>query len=212
MDHKIVIVDDHHLFTKALEDMINNFEGYEVSFCAENGKDFIDKLSKHKQKPDVILLDLNMPIMNGFETLSWIKTKEPDLKVLVLSMNDEESNVIRAVREGANGYLLKNTTPNGLKLALDHLLTNGFYHNELVSAALLNSVNAKPQKPHEELKDQEIRFLKLVCTEMTYREIADEMCLSPKTIDGYRQVLFDKLNIKSRVGLVLYAMHQKIVD
>ncbi len=212
MTHKIVIIDDHYLFTKALEDMVNNFEGYEVLFCAENGKDFIDKLSKVKQNPKVVLLDLNMPIMNGFETLAWIKNNQPDLKVLILSMNDEESNIIKAVREGSNGYLLKNTTPGDLKLALDNLLSKGFYHNDLVSSALLNSVNAKPQKPHEELKDQEIRFLKLACTEMTYKEIADEMCLSPKTIDGYRQALFDKLNIKSRVGLVLFAMHQKIVD
>lgn len=212
MSHKIVIIDDHFLFTKALEDMVNNFEGYEVLFCAENGKDFIEKLSQQKTKPEVVLLDLNMPIMNGFETLAWIKSNQPDLKVLILSMNDEESNIIQAVRNGANGYLLKNTTPGDLKFALDHLLSNGFYHNDLVSSALLNSVNAKPQKPHEALKDQEIRFLKLVCTEKTYKEIADEMSLSPKTIDGYRQVLFDKLNIKSRVGLVLYAMHQKIVD
>ncbi|HLV23444.1 MAG TPA: response regulator transcription factor [Moheibacter sp.] len=212
MSHKIVIIDDHFLFTKALEDMVNNFEGYEVLFCAENGKDFIEKLSKQKIKPEVVLLDLNMPIMNGFEALSWIKSHRPELKVLILSMNDEENNIIHAVRNGANGYLLKNTTPKDLKFALDHLLSNGFYHNELVSSALLNSVNAKPQKPHEALKDQEIRFLKLVCTEMTYKEIAEEMCLSPKTIDGYRQALFDKLNIKSRVGLVLFAMNQKIID
>ncbi|MGB6082648.1 response regulator [Moheibacter sp.] len=212
MSHKIVIVDDHYLFTKALEDMVNNFEGYEVLFCAENGKDFIDKFSKQKIKSEIVLLDLNMPLMNGFETLAWIRSKQPDLKVLILSMNDEESNIIQAVRNGANGYLLKNTTPGDLKFALDHVLSNGFYHNDVVSSALLNSVNAKPQKPHEALKDQEIRFLKLVCTEMTYKEIAEEMSLSPKTIDGYRQVLFDKLNIKSRVGLVLYAMHQKIVD
>lgn len=212
MSHKIAIVDDHLLFTGALEDMVNNFEGYEVIFRAENGKDFIEKMATAIEKPEVILLDLNMPIMDGFETLEWIKINQPDLKVLILSMNDDELNVIKAVRNGANGYLLKNTTPDNLKMALDTSITTGFYHSELVSNALLNSVNAKVQKPYEALKDQEIRFLKLVCTEMTYKEIADEMCLSPKTIDGYRQALFDKLNVKSRVGLVLFAMHQKIVD
>ena len=135
MSHKIVIIDDHYLFTRALEDMVNNFEGYEVLFCAENGKDFIDKLSKQKAKPDIVLLDLNMPIMNGFETLAWIKAKQTDLKVLILSMNDEERNIIQAVRNGANGYLLKNTTPSDLKFALDHVLENGFYHNEEIGRA-----------------------------------------------------------------------------
>lgn len=212
MSHKIVIVDDHVLFTRALGDMVNNFEGYEILFSAENGKDFIDKLSKVTKIPTIVLLDLNMPLMNGFETLKWIKDKNLDLKVLILSMNDDESNIIKAVRDGANGYLLKSTTPSELKQALECIIDNGFYHNEIVSTALLNNVNAKPEKPFGELKEREIRFLKLVCTEMTYKEIADEMCLSPKTIDGYRQALFEKLNIKSRVGLVLFAMHQKIVD
>lgn len=212
MSNKIVIVDDHLLFTGALEDMVNNFEGYEVLFRAENGKDFIEKLNAQSESPSVVLLDLNMPIMNGFETLDWIKANRPELKVLILSMNDEESNIIKAVRNGANGYLLKNTTPANLKLALSHVIENGFYHSEIVSNALLNSVNAKATKPYGELKEHEIRFLKLVCTEMTYKEIADEMCLSPKTIDGFRQALFDKLNVKSRVGLVLFAMHQKIVE
>ncbi|MFV0306017.1 MAG: response regulator [Moheibacter sp.] len=212
MSHKIVIVDDHVLFTRALGDMVNNFEGYEILFSAENGKDFIDKLSKATKTPTIVLLDLNMPLMNGFETLKWIKDKNLDLKVLILSMNDDESNIIKAVRDGANGYLLKSTTPNELKQALECIIDNGFYHNEIVSTALLNNINAKPEKPFGELKEREIRFLKLVCTEMTYKEIADEMCLSPKTIDGYRQALFEKLNIKSRVGLVLFAMHQKIVD
>lgn len=212
MSHKIAIVDDHLLFTGALEDMVNNFEGYEVIFRAENGKDFIQKLTESEEQPEIVLLDLNMPIMDGFETLDWIKINQPKLKVLILSMNDDELNIIKAVRNGANGYLLKNTTPQNLKLALDTSIESGFYHSELVSNALLHSVNAKVQKPFGELKEQEIKFLKLVCTELTYKEIADEMCLSPKTIDGYRQVLFDKLNVKSRVGLVLFAMHQKIID
>lgn len=210
--NKVVIVDDHFLFTKALEEMVNNFDGYEILYCAENGKDFIEKIEVIESKPDIVLLDLNMPLMNGFETLDWIKSNHPDLKVLILSMNDEESSIIRAIRKGANGYLLKNTTPKDLKSAFDHLVSNGFFHNDLVNAALLNKINSKDHYTLSELKPQEVKFLKLACTEMTYKEIADEMCLSPKTIDGYRQVLFDKLHLKSRVGLVLFAMHNNLIE
>lgn len=209
MPNKVIIVDDHYLFTKALEEMVNHFDGYEVGFCAENGKDFIEKFEKQPQA-DAVLLDLNMPLMDGFETLSWIKQHHPNLKVLILTMNDEESNVIRAIRNGANGYLLKNTTPKELKEALDQLMIHGFFHNELVNSALLHSLS--PQSEPIELKSQELKFLKLACTEMTYKEIADEMCLSPKTIDGYRQALFDKLKLKNRVGLVLFAVENKLLD
>lgn len=211
MKHKVVIVDDHVLFTKALEEMVNQFSGYEVLFSADNGKDFIDKLSDSIVDPDVVLLDLNMPIMDGFETLKWIKEHKKNVKTLVLSMNDNEKNIIKAIRKGANGYLVKNITPKELNFAITHLMDYGFYHNELVSKALIKSMN-KEDEVFIKLKDRELTFLKLACTEMTYKEIANEMCLSPKTIDGYRQALFDKLNIRSRVGLVLYAIQNNIID
>lgn len=211
MKHKVVIVDDHVLFTKALEEMVNQFSGYEVLFSADNGKDFIDKLSDSIVDPDVVLLDLNMPIMDGFETLKWIKEHKKNVKTLVLSMNDNEKSIIKAIRKGANGYLVKNITPKELNFAITHLMDYGFYHNELVSRALLKSMNQEDEV-FIKLKDRELTFLKFACTEMTYKEIANEMCLSPKTIDGYRQALFDKLNIRSRVGLVLYAIQNNIID
>lgn len=212
MKHKVVIVDDHILFTKALEEMVNQFSGYEVLFSAENGKDFIDKLSDSNEDPDVVLLDLNMPIMDGFETLKWIKEHKKNVKTLVLSMNDNEKSIIKAIRKGANGYLVKNITPKELNFAITHLMDYGFYHNDLVSKALLKNMNKDEDEVFFKLKDRELTFLKLACTEMTYKEIANEMCLSPKTIDGYRQALFEKLNIRSRVGLVLYAIQNNIID
>ena len=212
MKHKVVIVDDHVLFTKALEEMVNQFSGYEVLFSAENGKDFIDKLSDSNEDPDVVLLDLNMPIMDGFETLKWIKEQKKNVKTLVLSMNDNEKSIIKAIRKGANGYLVKNITPKELNFAITHLMDYGFYHNDLVSKALLKNMNKDEDEVFFKLKERELTFLKLACTEMTYKEIANEMCLSPKTIDGYRQALFDKLNIRSRVGLVLYAIQNNIID
>lgn len=212
MKHKVVIVDDHILFTKALEEMVNQFSGYEVLFSAENGKDFIEKLSMSKEEPDAVLLDLNMPIMDGYETLKWVKEHKRNLRTLVLSMNDNERNIIKAIRKGANGYLIKNITPKELNFAIGHLIEHGFYHNELVSKALLKSFNNEEDEIFFKLKERELVFLKFACTEMTYKEIASEMCLSPKTIDGYRQALFEKLNIRSRVGLVLYAIQNNLID
>lgn len=212
MKHDIVIVDDHLLFTKALEEMINQYDGYNVLFCADNGYEFIQKLENSTEKPGIVLLDLNMPKMNGFETLAWIRARDTELKVMILTMNDEEESILKAIRSGANGYLLKSSSPQQLLHALDYLKENGFYHNELVHSVLMKNLNSKENNPLEEIKPQELAFLKLACTEMTYKEIAEVMCLSPKTIDGYRQSLFDKLNVKNRVGLVLFAMHQKLID
>lgn len=212
MKQKVIIVDDHMLFSKALEEMVNNYEGYEVIFCAENGRDFIEKIAAYAQDEIIVLLDLNMPVMDGFETLKWIRSNPNKFKVLVLSMSDEEESILRAIKSGANGYLTKSMNPSDLKLALEQLVTKGFYHNEILNAALLSNIQIKSSNEWGELKPQEIRFLKLVCTELTYREIANEMCLSPKTIDGYRHALFAKLGVKSRVGLVLFAMQHKLID
>lgn len=209
----VAIVDDHLLFTGALAQMVNQIEGYNVSFKAENGKDFIQKYQTNSSDiPQIILLDLNMPLMDGFETLSWIKENNLDLKVLILSMNDDEQGIVKSLRLGANGYLLKNVSPQTLKDAMDSIVNVGFYHNELTSNALLNGINHKSNSILDELKTNELIFLRLACTDRTYKEIAGEMNLSPKTIDGYRQNLFEKLNVKSRVGLVLFAMQHKLID
>lgn len=210
----VAIVDDHLLFTGALSEMVNNLGGYNVSITAENGKDFIQKLETPKCKtPQIVLLDLNMPLMDGFETLKWIKNKKHEFKVLVLSMNDEEEGIVRSLRLGASGYLLKNVSPTVLKQAMDSLIKEGFYHNEMVSSALFHSMNGGSKETVlGSLKTNELIFLKLCCTDKTYKEIAIEMNLSHKTIDGYRQSLFEKLNVKSRVGLVLFAMQHKLID
>jgi len=210
----VAIVDDHLLFTGALSEMVGHIEGYNVSITAENGKDFIQKLQMPGCKPpQIVLLDLNMPLMDGFETLKWIQERNYDFKVLVLSMNDEEEGIVKSLRLGASGYLLKNVSPDVLKQAMDSLIKEGFYHNELVSSALVHSMNGGSKETVlDNLKTNELIFLKLCCTDKTYKEIAIEMNLSHKTIDGYRQNLFEKLNVKSRVGLVLFAMQHKLID
>lgn len=210
---QVVIVDDHLLFASSLENLIQTFEGYNVLFKAGNGVELQTLLSQQALKPNVILLDVNMPVMNGLETIQWLKKNHPDYKVLVLSMEDDENQILKMIRAGAKGYLLKDIDPDDLKIALDQVIEKGFYYTEKINEILMDVVHGKSlPKAEDNFKENEITFIKLACSEMTYKEIADQMNLSPKTIDGYRQELFSKLNIKNRVGLVMYAIKNNIVD
>ncbi|WET02891.1 response regulator transcription factor [Flavobacterium sp. YJ01] len=208
--NKILIVDDHLLFSQSLELLIKSFGDYEVIERFENGKVFIDYIEENASAEiDLILLDVNMPVLDGLSTMKWLKDCRPDLKVIALSVNDDEDIIIKMITNGAKGYLLKDTSPEIFKEAIECVIEKGFYFTELVSGMLINKVNSNDKKIN--LKEKEIVFIKHACTEMTYKEIASEMCLSPKTIDGYRESLFDKLEIKTRIGLVLYAIKHKIV-
>jgi DNA-binding NarL/FixJ family response regulator len=206
----VVIVDDHLLFAESLEKLIQTFSGFNVLYHANNGKDLQEKLQSHKIAPEIILLDINMPVMNGHETLVWLSEHQPKVKVLALSMDDDEEVILKMLCNGAKGYLLKDIHPEKLKEALFEVMDKGYYHSEKVAATLLNSLNNDGSNNGPVFKENEIKFMKLACSEMTYREIANEMNLSPKTIDGYRQELFNKLEIKNRVGLVLYALKNEI--
>jgi DNA-binding NarL/FixJ family response regulator len=206
--HSIVIVDDHVLFAQALKTLINTFDHYRVLYHVKNGEELIEKLGVPENVPDIVLLDINMPVMNGIETMQWLTRHKPGIKGLALSMDDEESTVIHMLRAGAHGYLLKDINPQVLSDAFHDVLEKGFYYSEKITNTVLNSLHKN--ETELVLKDREIEFLKWVCTEKTYKEIASEMFLSPKTIDGYREALFEKLQIKSRVGLVIYAIKNKI--
>ncbi len=210
MQHKVIIVDDHLLFARALETLINNFTNYEVVFRANNGAALIKYLETNPEHTaDIILLDINMPVMNGLETLQWLNKNKIQSKVIALSMMDEDHLVIKMLKEGAKSYLLKDISPDELLDALNNVVDKGQYYNQKVTATLMNSF-VKESTHDYELKQRELQFLELACTEMTYKEIADKMNLSPKTIDGYREALFIKLNVKSRTGMVLYAIKHKL--
>ena len=207
---RIALVDDHILLRNGLANLIENFDGYTVSFQADNGKDFIEQL-KTNAVPDIILLDITMPEMNGFETAAWIRENAPSIKILVLSMMDNDEVVIGMLKAGAKGYILKDSKPVVFKQALDHIRDTGFYMNELVSNKMLNFVSQDKNKASEmsaiaQLSPRELTFLQYACSEMTYKDIAVEMKVSPRTVDGYRDELLKKLNLQSRVGLVLFAI------
>jgi two-component system, NarL family, invasion response regulator UvrY len=209
----VALADDHHLIRNALVELINNFENFEVIFDVADGKKFVDQL-KTQASPDIALIDINMPIMDGFQTAEYLTKHHPEIKILALSVEDNEESIIKMLRLGAVGYLLKDTDTYLFKTALEEIANKGYYHSELVSSTLLKSINGANTtvvKQNLGFQSRELEFLELACSEYTYKEIADKMCLSPRTIDGYRESLFEKLNIKSRVGLVLYAIKNGLI-
>jgi two-component system, NarL family, invasion response regulator UvrY len=211
----IALVDDHSLLRNGLGQIVESL-GYTVAFEADNGKEFVEKLNKD-QLPDIVLMDINMPEMDGFQTTQWLKKNHPEIHVLALSMYDNENSIIRMLKCGAKGYILKDSEPAELRAAIDALMSKGFYYSDLVSGKLIHAINKIDDEGSElknliQLNERETDFLKYACTEMTYKEIADKMFVSPRTIDGYRDGLFEKLHIKTRVGLVMYAIKNGIVN
>ena len=198
-------------FNKRL--VVNGFGEYEIVFEAENGRKFIELL-KNRPAPDIVLLDINMPEMDGFETAKWIKENAPDMKVLVLSMRDDDHSIIRMLQYGAKGYILKDSRPEGLRTALREVTDKGFFFNDLVSGKLIHLINKSENGKDPNvvyLNDKEIEFLKWCCTQKSYKEIADVMHISTRAVESLRSNLFDKLETLSRVGLVMYAIKNGFV-
>lgn len=213
MKYTIAIVDDHQLIAKAITSLINRMDDYEVIYEAENGQELIRHFNLN-MIPDIILLDVNMPKMDGYETSLWVKNNYPEVKILVLTMNDNEAAIVKMLRNGARGYILKDCKPSELKQALDAIVKKGFYYTEYITDKLIKSLNPDHIIDPVQalgLNERELKFIQLACSELTYAEIADEMCVSPRTVDGYRESLFQKLNVKSRVSLALQAIRLGIV-
>jgi DNA-binding NarL/FixJ family response regulator len=210
----IAIVDDHTMFRKGLAALINLFPNYNVLLDSGNGKEFIEQINPTKL-PDIVLLDISMPEMDGYATAEWIRANYPEIKILALSTMDSEAAIIKMIKSGAKGYVLKDAEPQELKLAFDEVLSRGYFYNEFVSRKVLNAVNQLTEHKNTtstfaNLTPREIEFLKYACTEMTYKEIADKMHLSVRTVEGYRDSLCEKLDIKTRVGLAVYAIKNGI--
>jgi two-component system invasion response regulator UvrY len=209
------IVDDHKLFRKGLISLIEMIsKDYHILFEADNGLDLQQKIDK-RNPPDIVLIDVNMPGMDGFASVQWLQEAHPDVKVLVVSMIQKEETIVRMVKLGVKGYLCKDVEPEELNIALQAIAKKGFHYTDFITGKLINSLQDKTGNKliaaQNLMNDREKEFLHFACTELTYNEIADKMFLSPKTIDGYRNSLFEKLKVKSRVGLVLYAVRNGLV-
>jgi two-component system, NarL family, invasion response regulator UvrY len=208
---KIILADDHILLRNALASLINSFGEFEVVAQAENGEEVIIQL-ENGNIPQLLLLDLNMPKLNGYETAKIIYERYPDVNVLVLTMYDSEFALIRLLKIGVKGFLKKDTHPLELKKALLLVADSQYYYSSTNINTLTNLISGKQNNQKNVLTDVEIEFLRLSSTDMTYKEIAFAMNMTPKKVDHFRDNLFIKLDIKSRVGLAMYAIKNGLVS
>lgn len=217
MPIKTILADDHKLFRLGLKGIIENFEGIEVIGEASNGKELLEILQK-KTVPDIVLLDLNMPDLNGFEALDIITKKFKSIKPLIISMYDGDNYISQAIELGACGYVHKNSDPEEIEVAIKTTYEQGFYFNEKTNKAMLHRlVRRNKLKPvfddrNISLNDRELGVLKYLSQELTSSEIADKMFLSKRTIEGIRQQLILKTNSKNVVGLILFAAKTGLID
>lgn len=213
--YKIALADDHALIRKGLVGLINSFDEYEVLFHVNNGQDLVERIVSG-ESPDIAMLDINMPKKDGFETAAWLKTNYPDIKVLALSMYDDETAIIRMLKNGAKGYIFKDAEPQELKRALDDITAKGYHYSELITGHLIHNINqqdnSKTASSRMEFSEREIEFFQLICSELNYKEIGEKMYVSPRTVEGYREALCERLHLKSRMGLALYALKNGIVQ
>jgi len=211
---KIALVDDHILLRDALATVVGTFDDCKVVMLAGNGKEFMEKL-KAENLPDIVILDLNMPLLDGYETAKWLRIEYPEIRVLVLTMYDSEIALIQLLQTGVRGFLKKDINPEELRHAIQSVINTGYYSSYSTTGRLVNLFkndgNRTASFHRVVLSQNEIMFLKLASTDLTYKEIANTMKMSPRTIDNYRDSLFLKLNAKSRVGLAIYAIKSGIV-
>lgn len=211
----IAIAEDQALFRAGLIAILKNAPRIQPIFEAENGKDLIEKLKK--QEPDVILLDLEMPVMDGMEAAQHIRKHYPHIKILVLSNHDEDSFILHMIELGANGYLLKDAEPREMIEAIEIVVANTYYFNDRVSSAMLKRLMNNPKveptfNQKVELTDREVAILRLLCQEMNSKEIAEKLFIGIRTVEGYRNTLMQKTGAKNVAGLVMFAIRNGYVD
>lgn len=207
----VAYADDHKAVRKGIISYLHELGGVQVIIEAEDGQDLIAQLEQSPQQPDVCIIDINMPVMNGFETVAAIRKKWRDKKMLVLSTYDEDLYVLRIIRAGANGYLAKACDPDEIKQAILSIHEDGHYYSHLYMEKSMIAMQQDNTARLSNFTEREIAFLKHTCSDMTYAEIAQSMICSKKSVEGYRDNLFKKLNVNSRVSLAIFAIKTGLV-
>jgi two-component system, NarL family, invasion response regulator UvrY len=220
---KIAVADDHRIFRNGIINLLDP-DRYELLFDVSDGRMLIEKIGENESMiPDIIIMDIEMPGMNGYEAVAWLKSNHPGISVLVLSVVDQEESIVRMIKLGVKGYLSKVLEPEELYAALRAIINGDYYFPHFVTNILLHNIQNEDSfsagkkeflLSHEKwdsLNDGQKEFVRHACTDMVYGDIADLMCVSIRTIDGYRDQVFKVFNVKNRVGLVLYALRNRIV-
>lgn len=211
MKIKIGIVDDHQLFSRSLGLLLTSSEHFELVVDAANGKDLQEKLARNGIIPDILLIDVTMPVMDGPHTARWMRNMFPSVRLAALSMSDKEEVIIEMLRSGCCAYFFKDTDPDNLEKALLEVHETGFHNSDKHVLSHRNLHQSGALESHSQLTPREMEFLQLACSDLTYKEVAAEMKVGERTVDSFREALFGKLNVQSRVGMALEAIRRGIV-
>lgn len=211
MEHKIKLAfaDDHQAIRQAIIAMLN-CDSIECVADAENGRALIDKITKLKNSPDVCLLDISMPVLNGYETLIELKERWPSIKVLVFTALGSDQNIIRMIRHGAQGYIMKNADIADVRKAIIEVYKEGIYYSDRVPQRLYSSI-MNGEIPVQNLTAREMQLLQRCCSDSSYAEIAKELGVTTRSVEGWRDSIFRKLNVASRVSLAMFAIEHGMV-
>jgi DNA-binding NarL/FixJ family response regulator len=207
--YKIAIADDHLLIAKAISSIVEGFSDFEVLYEVEHGQALQERFRQPKNIPDIVLLDISMPVMDGFATAAWLREKHPAVLIMALSVQDDDESLIKMIKSGARGYLHKNVHPVELEKALQTLVCKGMYYPDWATSRVFIKMAQADEKGNSSdvhLTEREKEFLQYACTELTYKEIGEKMFCSARTVESYRDALFEKLGAKTRVALALYAV------